>query len=89
MLEEQQYYFLELNPRLQVEHPVTEWLAGVNIPACQVMIGMGLPLSAIADIRTLYGRQDGDVTPIDFERDPQVSLSVYVLSQAALSICFW
>lgn len=39
-----QYYFLELNPRLQVEHPVSEWITGVNIPAVQLNIAMGIPL---------------------------------------------
>ena len=38
IIEAEKFYFLELNPRLQVEHPVTEWISGVNIPACQVMI---------------------------------------------------
>lgn len=39
-----EYCFLELNPRLQVEHPTTEMISGVNIPACQLMIAMGIPL---------------------------------------------
>ncbi|RZC64109.1 hypothetical protein C5167_025853, partial [Papaver somniferum] len=42
------YYFLELNPRLQVEHPVTEWIAEVNLPAAQVAVGMGIPLCQIS-----------------------------------------
>ncbi|KAH8862499.1 Acetyl-CoA carboxylase [Schistosoma japonicum] len=33
-----QFYFLELNPRLQVEHPCTEVVAEVNLPACQLQI---------------------------------------------------
>jgi biotin carboxylase len=43
-METGEYYFLELNPRLQVEHPVTEWIAEVNLPASQVAVGMGIPL---------------------------------------------
>ena len=43
-METGEYYFLELNPRLQVEHPVTEWIAEINLPASQVAVGMGIPL---------------------------------------------
>ena len=52
-LESGEYCFLELNPRLQVEHPVTEWISGVNIPAAQLLIAQGVPLHAIPDIRRL------------------------------------
>uniref|UniRef100_A0A7N1A1T5 Acetyl-CoA carboxylase n=1 Tax=Kalanchoe fedtschenkoi TaxID=63787 RepID=A0A7N1A1T5_KALFE len=53
------YYFLELNPRLQVEHPVTEWIAEVNLPAAQVAVGMGIPLWQIPEIRRFYGMDNG------------------------------
>ncbi|XVF64733.1 hypothetical protein PTKIN_Ptkin09bG0191000 [Pterospermum kingtungense] len=54
-----EYYFLELNPRLQVEHPVTEWIAEVNLPAAQVAVGMGIPLWQIPEIRRFYGMEHG------------------------------
>ena len=66
-MEEDGYCFLELNPRLQVEHPVTEWISGVNIPACQVLIAQGVPLHAIPDLRRLYGKDPEGTDPIDFE----------------------
>lgn len=49
------YSFLELNPRLQVEHPCTEMITGVNLPAAQLQVAMGIPLHRITDIRYLYG----------------------------------
>ncbi|GMH62235.1 hypothetical protein TrLO_g1502 [Triparma laevis f. longispina] len=68
---DKKFYFLELNPRLQVEHPVTEMITRVNLPAIQVQIAMGLPLYAIGDIRSYFGksRYEDPETPlkINFE----------------------
>jgi acetyl-CoA carboxylase/biotin carboxylase 1 len=36
------YCFLELNPRLQVEHPCTEMITGINLPACQLQVSFHL-----------------------------------------------
>ncbi|XGW34326.1 hypothetical protein V3C99_018295 [Haemonchus contortus] len=65
--EEDKYFFLELNPRLQVEHPCTEMLASINIPAIQMQIAMGLPLNRITDIRLFYGLDRYGTTPLPDE----------------------
>ncbi|KAL0809386.1 hypothetical protein ABMA28_011580 [Loxostege sticticalis] len=66
-----QYYFLELNPRLQVEHPCTEMVADVNLPAAQLQIAMGLPLYHIKDIRLLYGESPWGMTQLNFDEPKQ------------------
>jgi acetyl-CoA carboxylase biotin carboxylase subunit len=40
-----QFYFIEMNTRVQVEHPITEAITGVDIVREQILIAMGHPLS--------------------------------------------
>ncbi|KAJ8315639.1 LOW QUALITY PROTEIN: hypothetical protein KUTeg_007789 [Tegillarca granosa] len=70
-VEDETFYFLELNPRLQVEHPCTEMIADINLPAAQLQIAMGLPLHRIKDIRSLYNLDYYGDTAINFN-DPDV-----------------
>ena len=81
--EKRDFYFMEMNTRIQVEHPITEEVTGFDIVKAQIEIAAGLPLHVTQDDIRLRGhaiecRINAENPELNFRPSPGTITSLYM-----------
>ncbi|MDT4762226.1 biotin carboxylase N-terminal domain-containing protein [Sphaerochaeta sp. PS] len=88
------YYFMEVNARLQVEHPVSELVSGIDLVKAQIGIASGKPLTLTQeDVRLsgyslecrINGKSAGTITKLNFPLGPHVRIDSHLVANSVLS----
>lgn len=64
--DEKKFYFLEMNTRIQVEHPITEAITGVDLVQQQLLVASGQPLNVAQSEVAFRGMRSNAVSPLSF-----------------------
>ncbi|MCQ2469765.1 MAG: acetyl-CoA carboxylase biotin carboxylase subunit [Ruminococcus sp.] len=81
--EKRDFYFMEMNTRIQVEHPITEEVTGFDLVKAQIEIAAGLPLQLTQDDIVMRGhaiecRINAENPELNFRPSPGTITSLYM-----------
>lgn len=81
--ENRDFYFMEMNTRIQVEHPITEEVTGIDLVKAQIEIAAGLPLNINQDDIKINGhaiecRINAENPELDFRPSPGTITALYM-----------